>query len=145
MFQSIALLNRYDAPETTPRLFCFIGIHRTCWNMECGRSNRRIIKYNTTCVGDIFGIAIDICQASATREGSFADARHTTANGDGGQGRAVLEGPPMLVSIITKCSFVTYSFKYIQYIYNIRDMKYGYNSSGSYNLTTAAPSELVVK
>ena len=44
-----------------------------------------------------------------------------------------------------KCSFVTYSFKYIQYIYNIRDMKYGYNSSGSYNLTTAAPSELVVK
>lgn len=32
------------------------------------------------------------------------------------------------------------------YIYNIRDIrKYGYNSSGSYNLTTAAPSELVVK
>jgi hypothetical protein len=37
-------------------------------------------------------------------------------------------------------------FKELQYINNIRDIrKYGYNSSGSYNLTTAAPSELVVK
>ena len=32
------------------------------------------------------------------------------------------------------------------YIYNIRDIrKYGYNSSGSYNQTTAVASEQVVK
>jgi hypothetical protein len=55
--------------------------------------------------------------------------------------------PPILVTIITQnVVFLHKCFKYLQYIYNIRDIrKYGYNSSGSYNLTTAAPSELVVK
>ena len=54
---------------------------------------------------------------------------------------------PMPVTIITQnVVFLHKCFKYLQYSNNIRDIrKYGYDSSGSYNLTTAAPSELVVK
>ena len=54
---------------------------------------------------------------------------------------------PITVSIITQnVVLLLKCLKYLQYSNNIRDIrKYGYDSSGSYNLITAAPSELVVK
>ena len=54
---------------------------------------------------------------------------------------------PIVVTIITQNVVLLHKcFKYLQYSNNIRDIrKYGYDSSGSYNLTTAAPSELVAK
>ena len=61
--------------------------------MERGRSDVGIVKDIISRVGDIFCIAIDIGQASASIEGIVADAGHTIADSDGCQAGASSEGP----------------------------------------------------
>ena len=60
--------------------------------MERSRRNGGAIKRKIICAGHIFCIAIDICQATATREGRVADAGHAVWNSDGGQATATREG-----------------------------------------------------
>ena len=85
------LFNSHNAFEVFPRCCCFISIHRTSWDMERSRRNGGVIKRIRICAGDIFCIAIDICQAEAFLEGPAADAGHALRDGDGCQACATTE------------------------------------------------------